>query len=64
MPRCYEADGGPLKQGTTKMKTIRGKIITFFILCFAFAGVLTLLHYENAFSLRWKIHAIEHLTIC
>ncbi len=41
------------------MKTIRGKIISFFILCFAFAGVLTLLHYENAFSLRWKIHAIE-----
>ncbi len=41
------------------MKTIRGKIISFFVLCFAFAGLLTLLHYESAFSLRRKIHAIE-----
>ena len=41
------------------MKTIRGKIISFFLLCFAFAGMLTLLYYENAFSLRRKIYAIE-----
>lgn len=41
------------------MKTIRGKIILFFILCLAFAGVLTSLYYENAFSLRRKIYTIE-----
>ena len=41
------------------MNTIRGKIISFFVLCFAFAGLLTLLYYEDAFSLRRKIYAIE-----
>jgi len=41
------------------MKTIRGKIITFFVICLAFAGLLTLLYYQNAFSLRRKIVAIE-----
>ncbi len=41
------------------MKTIRGKIIAFFVLCLAFAGVLAALYYENAFSLRRKIYAIE-----
>ncbi len=41
------------------MRTIRGKIISFFIICLAFAGLLTLLYYENAFSLRRKIVAIE-----
>ena len=43
----------------TRMNTIRGKIISFFVLCFAFAGLLTLLYYEDAFSLRRKIYAIE-----
>ena len=42
------------------MKTIRGKIISFFILCLAFAGVLTALYYQNASGLRGKIYAIEH----
>jgi two-component system NtrC family sensor kinase len=41
------------------MKTIRGKIISFFVLCLAFPGLLTLLYYENAFSLRRKIYIIE-----
>jgi len=41
------------------MKTIRGKIIFFFVICLAFAGLLTLLYYQNAFSLRHKIVAIE-----
>jgi two-component system NtrC family sensor kinase len=41
------------------MNTIRGKIISFFVLCLAFAGLLTLLYYQNAFSLRRKIYAIE-----
>lgn len=41
------------------MKTIRGKIISFFIICLAFAGVLASLYYQNAFSLRRKIYAIE-----
>ena len=41
------------------MKTIRGKIIVFFALCLAFAGALTLLYYENVFSLKDKIYAIE-----
>lgn len=41
------------------MKTIRGKIISFFVICLAFAGLLTLLYYQNAFSLRRKIVAIE-----
>lgn len=41
------------------MKTIRGKIIAFFILYLAFAGLLAGLYYQNAFSLRRKIYAIE-----
>lgn len=42
------------------MRTIRGKIIVFFILCLAFAGILAALYYQNAFSLRRKVYAIEH----
>ena len=41
------------------MKTIRGRIIVFFILCLAFAGVLAVLYYQNVYSLRQKIYAIE-----
>lgn len=41
------------------MKTIRGKIIVFFIVCLAFAGVLAALYYQNAFSLRRKVYVIE-----
>lgn len=41
------------------MKTIRGKIISFFVLCLAFAGVLASLYYLNAFSLRRKVYTIE-----
>lgn len=41
------------------MKTIRGKIISFFVLCLAAAGVLAVLYSQNAFSLRQKIYAIE-----
>lgn len=41
------------------MKTIRGKIVSFFVLCLAVAGVLALLYSENAISLRQKIYAIE-----
>ncbi|WP_054699313.1 HAMP domain-containing protein [Desulfosarcina cetonica] len=41
------------------MKTIRGKIVVFFTLCLAVAGVLALLYYQNALSLRQKIYAIE-----
>ncbi len=41
------------------MKTIRGKVILFFILSLAFAGVLTSLHYEMASSLRHRIYTIE-----
>lgn len=41
------------------MKTIRGKIIYFFILCLAFAILLTGLFYENVFSLRRKVYSIE-----
>ncbi len=42
------------------MKTIRGKIISFSILCLAVASAVTALFYQNAFSLRRKIYAIEH----
>ena len=41
------------------MKTIRGRIIVFFILCLAFAGVLAVLYYQNVYSLRRKVYAIE-----
>ncbi|MBU2550056.1 MAG: HAMP domain-containing protein [Proteobacteria bacterium] len=41
------------------MKTIRGKIIVFFALCLAFAGVLALMYYQGASTLREKIYAIE-----
>lgn len=41
------------------MKTIRGKIVVFFTLCLAVAGVLALLYYQDALSLRQKIYAIE-----
>ncbi|MEJ2587912.1 MAG: ATP-binding protein [Deltaproteobacteria bacterium] len=41
------------------MKTIRGKIISFFVLCLAFAALLTFLYYQSAFSLRRKLYAIE-----
>ena len=41
------------------MKTIRGKITSFFTLCLAVAGVLALLYYQDALSLRQKIYMIE-----
>ena len=41
------------------MKTIRGKIIYFSILCLVAASAVTALFYENTFSLRRKIHTIE-----
>ena len=41
------------------MKTIRGKIIYFSILCLVAASVVTALFYQNAFSLRRKIYSIE-----
>ena len=41
------------------MKTIRGKIICFSILCLVTASVVTALFYQNAFSLRQKIYSIE-----
>jgi len=41
------------------MKTIRGKIISFSVICLAFAGMLNALYYENVFSLRRKIYNIE-----
>ena len=41
------------------MKTIRGKIAAFFTLCLTVAGVLALLYYQDALSLRQKIYAIE-----
>ena len=41
------------------MKTIRGKIISFSIVCLAFVGLLTALYYENTVSLRRKIYNIE-----
>jgi two-component system NtrC family sensor kinase len=41
------------------MKTIRGKIIYFSILCLVAASVVTALFYENTFSLRRKIYSIE-----
>lgn len=41
------------------MKTIRGKIIYFSILCLVAASAVTALFYEDVFSLRRKIHTIE-----
>jgi two-component system, NtrC family, sensor kinase len=41
------------------MKTIRGKIVSFFSLCLAVAGVLAILYCQDALSLRGKIYAIE-----
>lgn len=41
------------------MKTIRGKIIYFSVLCLVAACVVTALFYENTFSLRRKIYSIE-----
>lgn len=42
------------------MKTIRGKITIFFILCLVFVGILTGLYYENTMSLRKKLVIIEN----
>ncbi len=42
------------------MKTIRGKITVFFILCFVFVGLLTALYYENTMSLRKELVIIEN----
>ncbi len=42
------------------MKTIRGKITVFFILCLLFVGVLTGLYYENTIPLRKKLVTIEN----
>jgi two-component system NtrC family sensor kinase len=41
------------------MKTIRGKIISFSILCLAVASAVTAMFYQNAFSLKRKIYTIE-----
>ncbi len=41
------------------MKTIRGKIIFFFLICLAFISLLTALYYENTFSLRKELYMIE-----
>ena len=41
------------------MKTIKGKIISFSIFCLVVASAVTALFYENAFSLRQKMYAIE-----
>lgn len=41
------------------MKTIRGKITSFFTLCLAVAGALVLLYYQDALSLRQKIYMVE-----
>ena len=41
------------------MKTIRGKIIYFSILCLVAASAVTALFYEGVFSLRRKIYTIE-----
>jgi len=42
------------------MKTIRGKITVFFVLCLVFVGILTGLYYENTMSLRKKLVTIEN----
>jgi len=42
------------------MKTIRGKITVFFVLCLVFVGVLTGLYYENTMALRKKLVIIEN----
>ena len=42
------------------MKTIRSKIIVFFIISFAFTGLLTFVHYENASLLQRKIYIIQN----
>lgn len=42
------------------MKTIRGKISAFFILCLVFLGVLTGLYYENTMGLREKLVIMEN----
>ena len=42
------------------MNTIRGKIVAFFTLCLTVAAVSwRLLYYQDAWSLRQKIYAIE-----
>jgi len=50
----------PFCEKSPYMKTIRGKIVSFFILCLTVAGLLALLYSQNALSLRQKIYAIEH----
>ncbi len=42
------------------MKTIRGKITIFFIVCLLFVGILTALYYENTIPLRKKLVIIEN----
>lgn len=42
------------------MKTIRGKITAFFVLCLVFVGVLTGLYYHNTMSLRKRLITIEN----
>lgn len=42
------------------MRTIRAKILIFFILCLVFVGAVTILYYENTISLRQKLIVIEN----
>jgi two-component system, NtrC family, sensor kinase len=42
------------------MRTIRAKILIFFVLCLVSVGGLTILYYENTISLRHKLIVIEN----
>jgi two-component system NtrC family sensor kinase len=46
--------------GREAIKTIKGKITVFFVVCLSFIGFLTLLYYENIFSLENKLVTVEH----
>jgi two-component system NtrC family sensor kinase len=44
---------------STAIKTIKGKITVFFVICLFFIGFLTTLYYENIFALEKKLVIVE-----
>jgi two-component system NtrC family sensor kinase len=58
--RIWLSGGFSFLRGSPKMRTIRAKILIFFILCLVSIGGLTVLDYENTISLKHKLIVIEN----
>ena len=41
------------------MKTIRGKITVFYIVCLGFIGIITILYYTNIHTLETKLQIVQ-----